>query len=360
MADRSRSHDDPFRWLLNVGATLVASAVSETGLQDVARAIGEAMDVSAVDIQSYDRDNACLIEESAWDREGLSDQELAFIGATIPLGESRSFRRIISRRQIEELHIDDPELTDEERASFAEWGYQTTLDAPMMIGDEVFGVLGVTESRFARRFMKMEHERFVLLAGLAAGAIRNAKLYRREQQQSRRLDALLAVGRALTEAGGRDAVFVVAAGAAAQLLGASSVIVHERAVDGTVLVRASVAGAGEGESAPPAAPEPAALPDSAKVWQATVPTAFDHADSQIEPLVRTAMETNGELARLCVPLKSRGQSVGMLTVSWRAAPPPLGEDVLDFAQAMGEQLATALQSERLAVAADESSRETAE
>jgi hypothetical protein len=31
-----------------------------------------------------------------------------------------------------------------------------------------------------------------------------------------------------------------------------------------------------------------------------------------------------------------------------------------FAQAMGEQLATALQSERLAVAADESSRETAE
>jgi hypothetical protein len=47
MADRSRSHDDPFRWLLNVGATLVASAVSETGLQDVARAIGEAMDVSA-------------------------------------------------------------------------------------------------------------------------------------------------------------------------------------------------------------------------------------------------------------------------------------------------------------------------
>jgi GAF domain-containing protein len=206
MADRPHSHDDPFRWLLNVGATLVASAVSETGLQDVARAIGEAMDVSAVDIQSYDRAKGCLIEEASWNREGLSEQEVAFVGATIPLGESRSFRRIISRRQIEELHIDDPELTDEERASFAEWGYQTTLDAPMMIGDELFGVLGVTESRFARRFMKLEHERFALLAGLAAGAIRNAKLFRREQQQSRRLDALLAVGRAQTEAKGRDPV----------------------------------------------------------------------------------------------------------------------------------------------------------
>jgi GAF domain-containing protein len=350
MAERPRSHDDPFRWLLNVGATLVASAVSETGLQDVARAIGEAMDVSAVDIQSYDRDNGCLVEEASWNRDGLSAEEEAFIGTTIPLGESRSFRRIISRRQIEELHIDDPELTDEERESFREWGYQTTLDAPMTIGEEVFGVLGVTESRFARRFMKMEHERFELLAGLAAGAIRNAKLYRRSQKQSHRLEALLTVGRALAEATGRDEVFVVAAGAAAQLLGASSVVVHERTADGALLVRATVGGEREDESVAAAVAAPATLPDSSNLWQINEPTALVAADPEIEPAVRTLMETGGEAVRLCIALVSLGEVVGMLTVVWRDTPPPLGEDELDFSRALGEQMATALQSERLAVA----------
>ena len=29
---------------------------------------------------------------------------------------------------------------------FAEWGYKTTLDAPLIVGDEIVGALEVTES----------------------------------------------------------------------------------------------------------------------------------------------------------------------------------------------------------------------
>lgn len=350
MADRPRRNDDPFRWVLNVGATLVGSAVNENGLQDVARAIGEAMNVSAVDIQSYDRDNTCLIEEAAWNRDGLSGAKLAFIGATIPLGASRSFRRVIARRQIEESHVDDPGLTAEERASFLEWGYKTRLDAPMTIGDEVFGVLEATESRFPRRFMTMEHERFELLAGLAAAAIRNAKLFRREQQQSHRLEALLAVSRALVQPADRDEVFVVAASAAAQLLGASWAIVHERAADGMSVVRAAIAGAGGDQSAAQAVAARAALPGSSTLWQATGPVVIDGADPGAEESLRAAMRQGGERTRLCVPLISRGRGVGMLTFSWGDQARAFDEDEFDFAEAMGEQLATALLSERLATA----------
>ena len=314
--DQPARRDDPFRLLLNVGAALVSSPVAGEALQGVARAIGEAMNVATVDIQAYDREGDCLIEEACWNREGISDEDRTYLGTIIPLAERPSFRPIIAGRQMVEMHIDDPALPRDERESFARWGYKTTLDAPLIIGSEVIGVLGVTETRFVRHFMTMERDRFEQLAGMAAAAIRNARVFRREREQSRRLEALLDIGRALAASDDPDEVFAVAPRLSAEVLGAASADVDLSA----------------GESA-----------DGL--------VSIDVTDPEVDDGVRAEMTARGENTRLIVPLESDGETHGRLTLSW-SEKPTLDDGELDFVVAVARQLGAALDEQRLAAALD--------
>jgi len=337
-ADETRR--DPFRWLLDVGEALASSASAHDALQQMAAAIGRAMHVAQVDIQSLDRDRDVLRQEATWDREGLSERDLAFLGTEIPLRESPGFMRVIARREMDETHLDDPDLTDAERAAFLEWGYKATLDAPLVVGDEVVGVLGVTESRYVRRFMAAERERFEQLAALTAAAIRNMRIAARERVHGARLTVLLELTGLLADGDAAGAARAAADGCLRQL-GAARAAVYELGADGAPIVRAETP---ESTGAVASDAWPTLLEERLGAERLLVARAGSCEPG--DPLA-AVLEEAGEAAWLAVPLAFLDQALGWLVVAWRDGPLSLDDDQLAFAVAVGEQLATGLENERL-------------
>ena len=95
--------------------------------------------------------------------------------------------------------LDDPDLHPADRAAMVEWGEVATLAVPLRFRDEgVVGCLTLIEKREGRRFTEEDCELVTLLAGPAAVAVRNARLFRLQQEQNRYLASLLDSARAIT------------------------------------------------------------------------------------------------------------------------------------------------------------------
>jgi GAF domain-containing protein len=343
---------DPFKPFLDVAAALLSSPLLDEALQNVARAIGEAMNVATVDIQSYHREAGCLIEEAAWNRDGLTDADRAYMGARIDLATRPTFTPILERGEMVEFHIDDPDLAPEERAVFETWGYKTTLDAPLMIGESVIGVLGITETRFVRRFMSMELERFAKLCGMAAAAMHNAQLMARQQDYGRRLDLLLEMSTALATGGGGEAAAVAARGCR-DLLGASAVSVHglTPVADTDGLGRRLAAATAEGSTVVDPSAVAAALLDralhscgavTATIPAAATPESAEHTD---DPTM-SALSSAGGRTHLAVVATHGGVPQALLSVSWPDER-RLTHGELRLFEALAAQLALALENDAL-------------
>src|SRR5674476_917804 len=120
------------------------------------------------------------------------------VGNTAELDDWDNMLAVVEGRQTVELHSDDPDLPPTDRASFDKWGFQTTIDTPLVYGDRVIGVLGLVETRELRRFTPAERTLFGQLAVQAAIAINNAHAFRRLEEQNRQLQALREIDDALT------------------------------------------------------------------------------------------------------------------------------------------------------------------
>lgn len=356
MANDDTRRDDPFRWLLDVGAALVASTSSGDSLQRVAAAIGLAMNVSQVDIQSLDPEREVVVQEAVWERDGLTEQHLAYIGTEIPLADL-GLDRVVQRRAMDETHIDDPDLADSEREGFERWGYLSTLDAPLMIGDEVIGVLGITEGRYVRRFKAAERDRFAQLAALTAAAIRNRRIAVDQRVRSERLAVLLALIGRLAEGDVDGAARVAGEGCVAQL-DAARAAVWQITPDAAPVLRgrsgevpaetpSAQGSAGEVATEASSAPSTDDLPSLLDTRLSNEPYHLV-TEGSLEPgdPINRCLAQQAATALLAVPLVFLDRKLGWLLVTWRDPVPGCDEDELAFAVAVAEQLAAGLESER--------------
>src|SRR5665647_1504178 len=145
--------------LANVSATLASSLAVADILATVARQIGEAMGVFSCDIWEYEPGARHMTFVATWcdaDENPYGDS----VGDTGQLAGWETMLAVVEGRRTVELHSDDPDLPPKDRASFDKWGFQTTIDTPLVYGDRVIGVLGLVETRELRRFTPAERTLF--------------------------------------------------------------------------------------------------------------------------------------------------------------------------------------------------------
>jgi GAF domain-containing protein len=249
---RSGGRSDLYETVLAVGATLTGSLDLEHVLATIARQIGEALDVSECDIQDFDEQRNTLTFSAVW-RLDLTQEDLDYVGTVISLDERPSFAETIRQRRPVEAHADDPEMEPEERAAMERWQEKATLDFPLVYGDEVIGVVGLVESRVARRFTDEDKRLLELLAGPAAIAIRNARAYRARVDRTRRLAAVLDATRAITSTMDLDEVLRHVSETAAEVVDVSRSVIYEyRPESDSIIYRALF----ERCASPAAAPDP--------------------------------------------------------------------------------------------------------
>jgi diguanylate cyclase (GGDEF)-like protein len=334
--------------LADVGATLASSLDADDILSTVARQIGEVMDVWSCDIWDYDASQKRLTYAATWARE-LKPNDLDYVGTTYTIDQYESFRPNVEQRALTEEHIDDPDLPEEDRIAFEKWGEKSALDAPLIYGDDVIGVLGVVETRHVRRFTAEERELFTQLTVQAAIAIHNARMFHREQQQNRQLAALLEIGRALTSTLVLEDALDLMARKAAEALAVPrcTILEYDEDVHGLVpraLCRWSRAGGARKARLKDVAAEPLA---GVKPWPKGEVLVENAADENVAAPVREAMAAAGESARVSVPLLFGGRLLGVMRLAETDETRVLSADDLELARGIGEQAAAAFQNARL-------------
>jgi diguanylate cyclase (GGDEF)-like protein len=182
--------------LVSAGRSLTSTLVLEDVLPAVARTAAEALGSDECVIWEYDPTADVIVDRSFYSPESDSYEGLG--SETVALCDNPGYRTLLASAEAVEETISDPDLDRQSRESMERWDEKTCLTVPLVVGDEVMGLLVLIETRGERHFTSEERELARALADQAAVAIHNAKVYRELEQRQRETELLNEIARKIT------------------------------------------------------------------------------------------------------------------------------------------------------------------
>jgi len=338
---------NPLLAILEVSAALVSSIELDEVFARVVEKIGEAMSVWSVDISTYVPEREIMIYEAYWCEGGITDDDRAYIGTVANLRERPDLRQIFTYSGPHEERVDDLSLPERNRREMAKWGVKTSVDAPLRVGDEVLGQIGMQEKRYARSFTPIEMDLFDKLCGLAAIAIHNARVYRGHQERGRHLASLIDVSLALSASADGQALFPVIARATATALEAPRVLVYEYDGDSDGLVARAIFQEVETEGYDLTGATETIEDVLGDRSVLTGEALIEHvSDPHLDEPARRILEQWGEKSALTVPMVYEGEPLGVIEIAWTEQERQLTADDLAHATGVARQAAAALHNLR--------------
>ncbi len=342
---------DPYPTVLEVGTTLVASLDLDEVIQTIARQVGEALDVQWCDINEYDPVARTFTYTAVWS-EALRGVDLDYLGTVVSLDERPERDAVIRKGDLLETYVDDPDLDERERTVMIQYDEKAVMEIPLAFGGEILGVLGVAENRRDRHFTDEEKVLLRLLAGPAATALGNARLYRAQQEQARQLAALLDASRALAASVDLDEVLAGVARVAADVSGAAYSTVYEyrprhdalvyRARHSRRLTPRYVAQDPLGTAYPLVD-----LPGERAILEGSATVQEHVSDDGVAPDRRATMEAWGQKTCLSLPLRAGGEAHGILRLGTLDEERCFTAGELELLEALAEVASAAIHNARL-------------
>ena len=346
---KSRAESERFRLAVEAGAEITQALVREDAPAVIARRVAEALGVWECDLYEYDAENGRLVGTAVWARE-LTAADMAWVGGSFTLDERPSYRPVVQDGECLASSLDDPGLDTTDRALMEEWGEVSTLSVPLRFrAHGVVGCLTLIEKREPRVFTDEDRELVTLLAGPAAVAVRNAHLFRVQEERNRHLASLLATGRAIASTVTLEDSLSRICRTAAEALATDECVIYEYDPGRDAIIGRAFYGA---EGKPPALDEAGVYPldDSPTdrdILLGGVIVQESLSDPDLPADVRASMEEWGERTCLNVPLIAEGQPLGLLVLIEVGRERTFGPGEVELAGALGEQAATAIRHARL-------------
>jgi diguanylate cyclase (GGDEF)-like protein len=343
------SESERYRLAVDAGVDITQALVREDAPTFIAQRVAEALDTWECDLYEYDPETRTLTAAAVWARE-LTEEDSAWIGTGVRLDDRPGYLPIIEGGVTVLSSIDDADLDPADRAAMVEWGELATLAAPLRFRDKgVVGCLTLIEKRPGRRFSDEDRELVTLLAGPAAVAVRNARLFRLQQEQNRYLGSMVDAARAITATVTLEDSLGEICRTAAEALETEECVAYEYDTERDACVFRAFYGR---HGRPPELDEDGVYPLNdyptdrellrrGEVLQETL------SDESLPPDVRASMEEWGEKACLNVPLLVEGEPFGILVLIETARERVFGPAEAELARALGEQAATAIRHARL-------------
>jgi diguanylate cyclase (GGDEF)-like protein len=231
-----------------------------------------------------------------------------------------------------------------------EWGETSTLAAPLRFRDRgVVGCLTLVRKGDAPRFTDEDCELVTLLAGPAAVAVRNARLFRLQQEQNRHLASLLDTAKAITSSVTLEDSLARICRTAAEVLQTDECVAYEYEAERDAVVCRAFYGV---KGRPPALddagvyllddhPTDRDVLERGEVVQETI------SDPTLADQVRASMGEWGEKTCLNVPLIVEGERLGLLVLVETERERVFSPAEAELARAIGEQAAVAIRHARL-------------
>jgi len=201
--ENSRLYEETQQRLRDLEVLFVTSAAFSTSLH-----MDRVLHITAEQITQALSSEGCAI--SSWDREQdtlttLLDYSIApewwdsiAQGMVYPLREYPATRKVLTSRQPLAIRASDPSADAAERTWMRKEHVRSLLLVPMIVRDEVFGLLELMEGQTEREFTPTEIHLCQTLANQAAAALDNARLFQEVETRAREMEALAKVGVATT------------------------------------------------------------------------------------------------------------------------------------------------------------------
>ncbi len=162
----------------------------------MARTAASALGSDECVIWEYDPTADVIVDRSFYSPESDSYEGLG--SEVMPLRDNPGYRALLASAEAVEETISDPDLDPQSRESMTHWGEKTCLTVPLVVGDEVMGLLVLIETTAERHYTAEERELARAIADQAAVAIHNAKVYRELEQRQRETELLNEIARRIT------------------------------------------------------------------------------------------------------------------------------------------------------------------
>ncbi len=338
-----------YRLAVEAGSAITQALAEEDAPAVIARRVAETLGVWECDLYEYDAASGAFVATAVWARE-LSAADLDWIGVRFTLDERPGYRSVVQDGECIASSLGDPGLDATDRALMEEWGELSTLSVPLFFRDRgIVGCLTLIEKREPRVFTAEDHELVKLLAGPAAVAVRNAQLFRLQQEQNRHLASLLDTGRAITSTVTLEDSLAHVCRLAAGALATTECVVYEYDPGPDAIVcRAFYSSGGRPEGFEEGGvypldehPTDRAILLGGEVVQESI------SDAGLADEVRSSMEQWGEKVCLNVPLQVEGEPLGILVLVESRRERTFSPGEVELARALGEQAATAIRHARL-------------
>jgi GAF domain-containing protein len=343
---------------LEISAALSSSLEVDEVLSTIARRLTELYDVWECDFYEYRPLEGTLVGTAFWSRE-ITPEDRAWVGSRLSVAERPAYRRAIDSGEVQEHQRDDPDLDSVDRLEMEEWGEHSDLTVPLVFKDEVIGVLTLVEKREPRHFSAEERTLLAQLAVPAAVAIHNARMFRREAEQNRRLRSLVDASRAISSILDLEELLDTIARAAGEALKTDECAINSYDSESETLkivafkqrVPDHEGGDWVGRTFSLADfPSDRATLYGGRIHEETI------SDPTLDAANRRSMIENGEKTILSVPLKDDDQPIGILVFVETGAERHFTREEREVAGALAEQAAIAMRNAQVLKRLEEQNR----
>jgi GAF domain-containing protein len=320
------------------------TALAET-LVALAERVAVAVDCSECCIYEYLPKHRALRAQAIW-AQSLEQRDRDWIGQINHLTDLPGFDTVMASGSILVSYPeDDTDAAMRGAETMGYWGELASLYAPIVLDDEVVGILELTEKRTRREFSEADQRLVGQMTSIAAIALLNARRSREHEATNRRLGALLEASRSLTSTVDVDEVLALVAELAAKALDAPCSYIYEYDEELEALIwRGQYHRDGVSEAEEPFGTV-YPLSDYAfdrNAIETNTPRQVSIDDADLDDQSRSNLIEFDETALLTVPLRYGSEIVGVLEVAEDVIPRHFSDNEIALASALGEQAAAAI------------------
>ena len=226
IVEQLRDQNEELKLLLETGSAIASSVDLRETLSTITERLVKTLGVAWSDIYDYHSETGELEVVAYYQIPGVPEDP-TWVGQRYDAGTWPEGLRCVTDRVPQTKYYDYTKLTPEEFAYMEPWGEKATLAVPMVHGEEVLGVLDITESRYPRRFTDEEVRLAQAIANQAAVAVHNARLYDEATRRNDELATILGATEALVSTVDLNEVLLAVSWRLREALGSEVVEIYE-------------------------------------------------------------------------------------------------------------------------------------
>jgi two-component system NtrC family sensor kinase len=318
-----------------------ASLDLQETLDAIVDAVAELIPCSLAEIDLWNTGQQMLVLQAI-----RSSPERAFpVGKSFPPGEGYTGWVVRNRKPLLVPHVDafhdvKPHILPGEHP------FQAYIGIPLLAGEELIGALVLVHDQ-AGAFNEDDLNLLEALAGQAAIAIQNARIYQELSRRHREISALYAIAEAINSPGDMQSLLENALDSVIKITGADAAIIRFLDQNSNTLRFVASRGLSPGFTS---WIQPAQLGEGVTGQVALTGEPALISDMLARPVsnpdFKTALIKEGVHARLEVPLHSREHVIGTLGITSHT-PSAFSQIDVELLLAIGRQLGVAIENERL-------------